>query len=157
MKTILLTAIFAAFAGAASAQSITGYVFGAPGGVTGPGKTRATLQAGAGFEAALPKGFGAGVEAGVLSPFVSWGDETLGFFSANGFYHFRRDRQVDPFVTAGYTTFFRSGHLNLFNFGGGVNLWATRHIGGRIELRDQINSTYETLHYWNFRLGLTFR
>ena len=160
MKKLFFQSVLAvAFAAAAFAQSTSAYVFGAPGGASGSGSTRATLQAGAGVELALPKGFGAGIEAGAISPFRSWGDDTLGFFSANGYYHFNKgnDRRIDPFVTAGYTNFFRDGHLNLVNFGGGVNLWATRHLGGRLEVRDQVNSRYDTVHYWNFRLGLAFR
>ena len=160
MKIILINAILAAtFAAAASAQSTHIYAFGAPGGVTGSAKTQGTLQAGAGVDVALPKRFGAGLEAGAISPWSSWGDSTVGFFSANGYFHFNkgRDNRFDPFVTGGYTNFFRDGHVNLFNFGGGVNLWATHRLGAKIEIRDQVETRYSTLHYWNFRLGLAFR
>jgi hypothetical protein len=158
-KLFATTLLAAALASAASAQSTTAYVFGAPGGVSGPAKTKATLQLGGGLEVALPKGFGAGVEAGAISPLHSWGDDTLGFFSPNGYYHFKhgKEQRIDPFVTAGYTMFFRDGHINLFNFGGGANLWATRHFGARVEVRDQVDTQYQTVHYWGFRLGLAFR
>src|SRR5262245_1739703 len=97
-KLLVITALAAACVVAAHAQSTSVYVFGAPGGVSGSARTQATLQAGAGAELALPKGFGAGVEAGAISPFRSWGDDTLGFFAANGYYHFKRGREnwVDP-------------------------------------------------------------
>lgn len=160
MKTFLRGAwLAAAFAIAASAQWTNGYVFVAPGGVTGSAKTQATLQVGAGVEVALPKGFGAGAEVGALSQIRSWGDSTVGVFAPTGYYHFlrRKDRRLDPFVDGGYTLFFRDGHANLFHFGGGANLWAARHLGARIELRDQVDTTYGTLHYWGFRLGLAFR
>jgi hypothetical protein len=148
-----------AFAGAVAAQSTNGYVFVAPGGVTGDAKTQATLQTGAGIEVALPKGFGAGAEIGALSQLQAWGDSTVGVFSPTGYYHFlsKKDSKLDPFVDGGYTLFFRDGHANLFHFGGGVNYWAGRHIGARVELRDQVDTTYSTIHYWGFRLAVAFR
>jgi hypothetical protein len=151
--------IAAGFAAAALGQSTSGYVFVAPGGVTGSAKTEGTLQVGAGGEVALPKGFGAGAEAGAISPFRSWGESTLGTFSANGYYHLirNRDSRFDPFVTAGYTVFFRDGHINLFNFGGGTNVWLARHFGARFELRDHVADIDGRLHYWGFRFGLAFR
>jgi hypothetical protein len=144
---------------AASAQSTSAYVFGAPGGATGSARTQATLQAGAGFEVALPRGFGAGAEVGALSDLRSWGDSTVGVFAPTGYYHFVKGRakRLDPFVDGGYTLFFRDGHLNLFHFGGGVNIWATRHLGARFELRDQVATQDGTVHYWGFRLGVAFR
>jgi len=156
MKKLLIALVFTA---AASAQSTSGYVFIAPGGVSGAAKTQGTLQAGGGFEIALPKGFGAGAEIGALSPWSSWGDATLGVFAASGYYHFLqgKNRRLDPFADAGYTLFFHGGHANLFHFGGGLNLWASRHLGARIELRDQVYSNYGTLHYWGFRVGIAIR
>ena len=64
---------------------------------------------------------------------------------------------IDPFVDGGYTLFFHSGSANLFHFGGGANFWATRHLGARVELRDQVASYDGTIHYWGFRLGVAFR
>jgi hypothetical protein len=156
MKQLLLVLAFAA---AAAAQSTSGYIFVAPGGATGSARTEATLQAGGGVEVALPKHFGAGAELGALSPVNSWGDYTLGVFSLSGYYHFYKGRtkRIDPFVAAGYTRFFHNGSANLFHFGGGANIWATRHLGAKVELRDQIDTQYNTIHYWGFRLGLAFR
>ena len=151
--------VLIALAAPVAAQSTSGYVFVAPGGATVSARTEATLQAGAGFEVALPKGFGAGAEVGALGPLRSWGESTVGFFSPGGYYHFlrKRDRRLDPFVGAGYTMFFRDGHANLFHFGGGTNVWLTRHLGTRIELRDQVLTGYSAVHYWGFRLGVAFR
>ena len=160
MNRFWQTAVLAAgFAAAAVAQSTHGYVFIAPGGATGDAKTQGTLQTGAGVEVALPKGFGAGAEIGAISPWNSWGDSTLGVFSPTGYYHFvkGKEHRIDPFVDAGYTLYFRDGHENLFHFGGGVNLWASRHFGAKVELRDQVDTRYSTIHYWGFRLGLAFR
>jgi len=162
MKEPFRSAVLAlVFTAAAAAQSTSGYVFVAPGGATGSARTQATLQAGAGFEIPVAKGFGAGAEVGALSDLRSWGDSTVGVFAPSGYYHFLRDtnksRRLDPFAGAGYTLFFRDGHLNLFHFGGGVNLWASRHLGARIELRDQVATYDGTVHYWGFRLGIAFR
>jgi hypothetical protein len=156
MKPVLLVLAFAA---TAAAQSTSGYIFVAPGGATGNARTQATLQAGGGVEVALPKHFGAGAELGALSPIGSWGESTLGVFSASGYYHFLKGKQhkIDPFVDAGYTLFFNSGSANLFHFGGGANFWATRHFGARVELRDQVASYDGIIHYWGFRLGVAFR
>jgi hypothetical protein len=158
VRSAVLSAVFAA---AAAAQSVSGYAFVAPGGATGSARTQATLQAGAGFEVPVGKGFGAGAEVGALSDLRSWGDSTIGVFSPSAYCHFIRDnnrsRRLDPFVDGGYTLFFRSGKLNLFHFGGGLHIWAARHLGARIELRDQVASNDGTVHYWGFRLGVAFR
>jgi hypothetical protein len=161
IEPIRSAVLAAAFAAAAAAQSTSGYVFVAPGGATGSARTQATIQAGAGFEVPVGKGFGAGAEVGALSDLRSWGDSTIGVFSPTAYYHFIRDknksRRLDPFVDGGYTLFFRSGHLNLVHFGGGVNIWALKHLGARIELRDQVANNDGTVHYWGFRLGVAFR
>jgi hypothetical protein len=47
--------------------------------------------------------------------------------------------------------------LNLFNFGGGVNLWFSRHVGAKIEARDHVHSDNgSAVHYTEFMLGLGF-
>jgi len=52
---------------------------------------------------------------------------------------------------------FRSGHLNLFNFGGGLNYWLSCRLGARIELRDHVYSASSaSAHCWGFRFGLAF-
>src|SRR5207302_533729 len=101
---------------------------------------------------------GVGAEAGVLTSVPSF-EDTLGTFSANGYYHFLHGKQhkIDPFATAGYTLLFRDGHLNLFNFGGGANFWLAKHVGARLELRDAVNSQYSTVHYWGVRFGIAIR
>lgn len=154
MKTRLFVMILG-LAAAAAAQSSNGYVFVAPGGVTCCGNTTTTLHLGGGGEGIIGKGFGAGVEIGALAPTRDY-SSAIGAFSANGYYHFihAKDSKVDPFVTGGYTLFFRSGTANLGNFGGGLNYWFSRHAGARVEFRDHV---YTSDHYWGFRFGVAFR
>ena len=142
------------------AQSSHGYVFFAPGGATCCGHTAMTLQLGAGAEGVIGKGFGVGAEIGAVGVREAFGDSVVGVFSPNGYYHFvhGRDFKTDPFVTAGYTLIFRSGHANLFNFGGGVNYWFHSRLAARVEMRDQVHtSNGPSLHYWGVRMGLAFR
>jgi hypothetical protein len=118
-----------------------------------------TLQFGAGGEKVLGKGVGIGAEIGALGERQYFSDTVFGVFSPNGYYHFNHGRhiKVDPFVTAGYTLFFRSGSANLFNVGGGLNYWVKHSLGVRLELRDQVQpGGGSAVHYWGFRLGLVF-
>jgi hypothetical protein len=145
-------------AGVLGAQPSNGYVFLAPGGVTCCHNTTMTLQFGAGGEAVLWKGVGLGAEVGALGARQGFSDSVMGVFSPNGYYHFKhaKDTKVDPFVTAGYTLLFRSGHANLANFGGGLTYWFNR-LGARLEVRDQLNTTGTITHFWGVRFGLAFR
>ncbi len=151
--------LLAGLAGAVRAQSSNGYVFFAPGGVTCCGHTAMTLHFGAGGEAVLGAGIGLGAEIGALGPRQDFADGVVGILSPNGYYHFARGRRVraDPFVTGGYTLLFRSGHENLFNFGGGFHYWLAGGLGVRVEFRDHVYSNGVTLHYWGLRFGLAFR
>ncbi len=141
------------------AQPSNLYLFAAPGGVTCGGYTSMTLQFGAGGEYVIGKGVGAGVELGVLGPRESFGDSAVGVFSLNGYYHARHQKELklDPFVTGGYTTFFREGHANLFNYGGGANYWFARRAGFRLEFRDQVHVNGSAVHNWGARFGIAFR
>jgi hypothetical protein len=155
-RWILVAVALAAPLGAE--QHSNGYLFVAPGGITGPARTNATVHLGVGGELALPKGVGAGAELGALGPTDNFAD-VLGVFSANGYYHFlRRSGKLDPFATAGYSLFFRNGRANLFNFGGGMNYWFLSRVGFRGEIRDHVYWNADaTLHYWGVRFGLAFR
>lgn len=156
MRTLFL---MAALALAAAAQHSNGYVFVAPGGATCCGHTASTLHFGFGGEGILGKGVGIGAELGGLGPTQNFTNNVLGVFSPNGYYHFIHGGtlKADPFVTGGYTLLFRNGHLNLFNFGGGMNYWFHRRLGARLEFRDHVYTQGATLHYWGFRFGLSFR
>ncbi|HLG13573.1 MAG TPA: hypothetical protein VJH03_03485 [Blastocatellia bacterium] len=160
-KSILAALILFAFSGLAAAQTSSaprgwGYGFVAPGGA---GSRAATLHLGAGGEALIYKGLGAGAEIGYLGPFEGLGSG-FGVFSANGSYHFvneSNDKKLVPFVTAGYTLIFREGRANLFNFGGGVNYWVRKKVGLRFEFRDHVWSNASTQHFWGVRFGVAFR
>jgi hypothetical protein len=86
----------------------------------------------------------------------------------DGSYHFRRQRRLDPFVNAGYSLFFSqtSGfftqvalpHFSLVNFGGGTNLWFSRHLGARIQIRDHLHvESGVTVQFVEVMLGLGLR
>ena len=159
MRNITLALILlAAWSAAASAQSSNGYVFFAPGGLTCCSHTAMTLHLGVGGEAAIGKGVGVGAEIGALGPRRYFTDNVVGIFSPNGYYHFVHGKsgKADPFVTAGYTMLFRSGHANLFNFGGGVNYWFHSKVAARFEFRDHVYHSGPALHYWGFRFGVAF-
>jgi hypothetical protein len=146
-------------AGAAWGQPSNGYFFIAPGGFSCCGGTEGTVHVGGGGEYVFGKGIGAGAEAGALAAFQAFQASAIGIVSANGYYHFRheRDLRLDPFVTGGYSIGFRDDHINMGNYGGGVNFWFLSHLGFRAEFRDHVNTNIdETLHYWGFRFGLVF-
>ncbi len=154
--------------GPVSAQTTTtrGFAVVGPGTVSGGGGT--TLHLAGGGEV-LFKGVGPLFEVGYLGP-TSYLSEGLGVLSLNGVYHIPAGGEsrsiVSPFVTGGYSMFFREGHANFWNVGGGVDWWVGRKIGVRVELRDQIRhesytspyySYSRTWHFWNVRTGIVFR
>jgi hypothetical protein len=133
-----------------------GYVFLAPGAFVGGGSSVGTAHLGAGGEALIYRGIGAGAEIGYLTP---WRDFSagIGVLSLNGSYHFNRARKLSPFLTGGYSLAFRNGHANLFNVGGGMNYWFSDKVGLRLEFRDHINTGYTLAHYLSSRIGISFR
>jgi hypothetical protein len=138
-----------------------GYAFFAPGGLFTRWGHTGTAHCGAGGEGLLYRGIGIGAEAGYLTP---WRDFSagIGMVSADGSYHFMRNRKVSPFVTGGYTLAFRDGAANMVNVGGGANWWVKEGLGLRLEFRDHIYSeSYgnhtERIHYLGGRIGFAFR
>ena len=156
---VSLLCIFAGIGGPAHAQRSYGYFIAGPG-ASANGESTATLQLAGGVEGTLGKGVGIGAELGALGPMKSFSD-VLGVFSANGYYHLYggdTSRKGDPFVTGGYTMFFRSGRSNLFNLAAGVNYWLHDRIGLRLEFRDHIRTPGRgTVHFFNLRVGLIVR
>lgn len=142
----------------ASGQRSLGYWFAAPGGVTAAGHSTFTIHLGGGGEFALRKGFTAGIEGGAVGPTTEYTRNVMGVGSLNGYYHFRHSRtaQLDPFVTGGYSLFFRHGTANLGNFGGGLNYWFLPTVALRTEFRDHVTGGPLRIHYWGLRLGLSF-
>ncbi len=138
---------------AAQEHNAQGYLFFAPGVITSPGSSSASLHLGGGGEGFLHKGIAAGAELGYLAPWSDF-DGGIGVFSLDGQYHFARGERVVPFVTAGYSLGFHSGHINLFNYGVGANIWMRANKGLRLEFRDHVDSSN---HYIDFRIGYAFR
>ena len=144
-----------------------GYVFFAPGvggSHFGPGK--ATLQFGAGGEGFIYRGLGVGAEIGPVGSLSTvrygqdsygWIDSVVGLGSVNLSYHLlpsTTDRKLEPFVTAGYSVFFRAGISQGSNFGSGVNIWLNKNVAMRFEVRDHRSWYWQNL---GFRIGATFR
>lgn len=126
------------------------------GGATSGGNTRFVAGLTGGGEIAIGRGFSAGPEMGFIAPSKGrfW-DTVQGLAALNGYYHFRQDERVrfDPYVSSGYSVVFRDGHLNMFNYGGGLNYWVIPNVGFRGEFRDR---TGNGMHLWSFRFGVSF-
>jgi len=138
-----------------------GYAFFAPSGVFTKYGHTGTVHFGGGGEALVYKGIGIGAELGYLAPWKYMGSG-IGMLSVDGSYHFTRNRKVSPFITGGYSLAFRDGHINLVNFGGGMNWWVTDRFGLRLEFRDHLyrqTRMYPTqnVHYLGGRIGVAFR
>jgi hypothetical protein len=158
MKRRLVFLLLAACC-AAGAQSSSGYFFLAPGGVTSGGHTSATLHIGGGGDIQITRGAALGLELGAVAPRDRMRD-AIGAFSPGGAYYFRRGRdlKLEPFAAGGYSLLFRSGYAHYAYAGGGVNYWMSRHFGLRLEFRDHIPATSDSIgHLWGFRFGLALR
>ena len=131
-----------------------GYLFFAPGALTGSGNTQGTFHIGGGGEGFLYRGLAGGAEIGYLA---SWKGEGIGVLSLDSSLHFNRRAKLSPFVTGGYSLLFRSGHANGVNFGGGVNWWIGERMGIRLEFRDHFQTQFTDIHYPGFRIGFAFR
>jgi len=137
-----------------------GYAYFAPG-ASSPSypSSEAYAHLGVGGEGFFTRNLGAGVELGYLTPMRSWSDG-VGTLSPNLVVRFRakdKNHKLEPFVTGGYTLFFRSGTASGVNFGGGVNYWFNNNVGLRLEVRDNVWTQYSTIHFVDFRVGVTFR
>ncbi len=87
--------------------------------------------------------------------------EGVGVVSVNPAYHFKgqgRSRALVPFVTAGYSMLFRSGHISGFNAGGGATWWPGNHVGLRFEGRvHHFGVGPLGANVYMFRIGPSFR
>jgi hypothetical protein len=133
-----------------------GYVFFAPGVLTGEGASEGTFHFGGGGEGFLYKGLAAGGEIGYVAPW-KYSRAGIGLLSVDGSYHLNRSSTLSPFLTGGYSLAFRSGHANAVNYGGGVNWWISERYGLRLEFRDHVETQFAKLHYVGFRIGFAFR
>jgi len=159
LTTLLITVLFTA-AGSGQGHDYSsghGYVYFAPS-VSSPGSVT-FAHVGGGGEGFFNRYIGAGAELGYLTPIRSWSDG-VGTLSPNVVARLRAKdsaNKVEPFITGGYTLFFRSGAASGFNFGGGVNYWMKNHIGLRFEVRDNVWTSYATIHYVGIRVSMLFR
>lgn len=140
--------LFLLLSAGAMAQEGGGYVFAAPGRDGG-----ATIEGGVGGDMVW-RWIGFGGDIDYLAPQSSF-SSGVGVVSVGPSLHFRRheDSPIDPFVTGGYTAFFRNGVHSGGNYGAGVNWWLRPDVGLRVELRDQV---VESTHYWGVRFGVDF-
>ncbi|MCC6364088.1 MAG: hypothetical protein IT165_11220 [Bryobacterales bacterium] len=150
---LILATAFGAGSGLAQVPKSQGFVY------QGFGSNYGTAfgHTGAGGEGVVWKGITAGGDIGAIYPFRAPA-EVFGVLNVNGGYHFlagRKDTKWDPFVTAGYSLFFRQGSANGANYGGGVVYWAKPKIGIRAEFRNHQYSVNER-GFPEFRIGVAF-
>lgn len=134
-----------------------GFVFFGPGATSGSSST--FVNFGGGGEGFLKGGLSVSGEIAGYTPAKSF-DEGFGILSGDAGYHFLKASQsgkLVPFVSGGYSLFFRSETANGINFGGGVNYWLKDHIGLRFEIRDHLVVESPDTHFIGFRFGMTFR
>ena len=140
------------------------------------------LTTGFGGEVHIYKGLAPGAELGA-SGVLGDPNQLIGVGSADASYHFFPKKirgKGAPFVTGGYSNFFGhhvdkggtsfGNHKPLmtqgFNLGGGVDIFAKKHLGVRFEVRYYghggriLNYTFPNLDQFSFvafRIGLTVR
>lgn len=143
----------------AQAQQVSksqGYVYqGFSGSFVDAGYTAG--QTGVGGEGVFWKGISVGGDLSAVYP-LRCGSCVIGVANVNGGFHFnagRADRKLEPFVTAGYSLFFRGETASGYNYGGGVVYWFKPKLGLRLEVRDHRIDTYQV--FTQFRIGLSFR
>jgi len=147
-------------------------------GFVGAGTHEMSPTAGFGGEVYVFKGLGIGAEVGVGGLDIH-GDQNMmiGVGSADLSYHFFPKKirgNAAPFVAGGYTLFFghnaADGEKDVtpdgFNIGGGVDVFATKHVGVRFDVRYHghggriLKYTFPDVAQFSFvafRIGVTFR
>jgi hypothetical protein len=159
MRHILVAASFllmgsiAGFAQSTDEHRGQGYAFFAPG-VSTSNRNSGFMHTGGGGEV-LIKRVGIGGELGYLAPWRYLSDG-IGVGSLNGSFNLKPGK-ISPFVTGGYTLFFRDGSANGYNFGAGVHYWFSDRAGLRFEVRDNVLPDYRDQNFVGFRIGVSFR
>jgi hypothetical protein len=129
------------------------------------------VHIGAGLERSLGGEMSAGGELGLLylpraethgPGFSSYAPAGQGLLvSVNASRHFaaRRATGLIPFATGGFSLLVGEGGVGLFNAGGGVDYFANRHAGVRLEVRDHFvgGNTGIGSVFLQFRAGIVFR
>lgn len=98
------------------------------------------LHTGGGGQGLLTGGLGVNAEVGYFG-FLEAPGNGVGIFSPGIVYSFNRSKKTVPFVTGGYSLWFREGIGHGVYFGGGVDRWMSERWGIRIEGRDQVLPT----------------
>jgi len=121
---------------------------------------------GIGGEVLMYKGVGMGIDLGYAGnwEYSKYGS-ALGVGSWDASYHFlgnRNTKRIEPFLEGGYSLYYgqRTFTRSACNFGGGFNLWLTKHVAPRFEIRYQGGINYfgsQYKEYAAFRFGVTFR
>ena len=166
MKTLISTALLLiALSLSASAQTSDrsrgqGYLFFAPGLADGNSRipSGASIHIGGGGEGFVYKGFGVGVEIGAAGPLSDFSNHYFGMGSVNLSYHFlpsATEPKLEPFVSLGYTLFFRAGLTHGGHAGFGLNRWLNKNVALRFEIRDDVEGGHG--HLVGFRIGVTLR
>jgi len=125
------------------------------------------VHVGGGGEVNLYHGLGLGGELG----YAHWSSGASGSAwipSVDLLMHLRANKPrslVDPFLSGGPSAYIPTQYGTrgspAFNFGGGVNLWLSKHAALRCEFRDYVAANSGNLqpgqNYASFRFGVTFR
>jgi len=135
-----------------------------PAPTTVPGSTEAATG-GAGLEYRVYKYYGAGLDvAGIFPGSGKVIGNAVGTVSSSAYLHAPR-AAVDLYAVGGYTLLFQDHTGNGVNAGGGLNYWFHDRdygrLGGMFEFRFVrvlgSNPPTPAAHYYEIRLGLTFR
>jgi hypothetical protein len=143
----------------ADAQGL-GYAIAGPAGVTGFFAISASeLHAAGGGELRAASRVGAGGEFGVFGR-----SGALLVMSLNGTVYLGSRPAANktvPYISSGYSRFGvdrGDGSFGAWNIAGGLDYWAGRRAGLRVELRDHLRlDTRGTVQYWALRAGIVFR
>jgi hypothetical protein len=143
----------------AHAQGL-GYRIAGPAGVAGFFAASASeLHAAGGGELRAASRVGAGGEFGV---FGTSGAVLVLSFNGTLYLGSRPEaNKTVPYLSSGYSRFGIDRGDEAFgawNIAGGLDYWAGRHAGLRVELRDHLRlDTRGTVQYWALRAGIVFR
>ena len=132
-----------------------GYGYAAFGGVANTNDSDAFWQFGAGGEVVFSNGLGFQADVGALTP--SGFDDAVGVFTPSLLFEVKPQNDTTAFLDGGYALFFRDGTANGFYFGGGVRHWFNDGFGIRFEVRDQVFTEGDTVHFVMGRISFLFR
>lgn len=132
-----------------------------------PSSNQGGDSAGLGGEVLIHRGAGVGIELGYARNWNNGQGSALGVGSADLTYHFlgnKSSKKIEPFLTGGYSLYYgeRTTTQPGYNLGVGVNLWLSKHVAPRLEIRYQggINGFHgysQFNEFIAFRFGVTFR